>query len=240
MLSFVKTFAWKEIGQGLEDSPELLDYRDEKGRNLLHLTCSVNLKRNRELKDADSVKLAGLLIERGLDASKPAFRRGEWSATPLWHAISRGENIELATYLLDVGCDPNHCLWAAVFRNDTEAIRLLVGHGAEIDPVYEDGTIPFLVAAKGGPREAAETLLDLGANPDHQDPSQRAALHWILQGSGDPRTVSLLLAHGASGDIEDETGRTAHEILQRKRDTALRKPADEYFTSWLPRERICA
>ena len=229
MLELVKSFAWEEAGPALDESPELLDYRDEKGRGLLHLTCSVNLKRNKKRKARDSIKPAGALIERGLDLNEPAFHRGDWLATPLWHAISRGGNHELATFLLEEGCDPNHCLWSAVFNRDAKAIRTLIGHDAEIDPVYEDGTTPFLLAAKGGHWEEASVLLELGANVDFQDPNRRTAFHWSLKNGADAKAFSLLLSHDARGDIEDGEGRTAASILRRKKSPALRKLADRHF-----------
>jgi hypothetical protein len=37
-----------------------------------------------------------------------------------WPAVERA----LAEHLLKLGCDREHCLWAAVFRRDREAIRL--------------------------------------------------------------------------------------------------------------------
>lgn len=229
MMTWIKMLAWQDVQSGLEESSDLLDYRDEKGRSLLHLTCAVNLKKKPQLDPEDSIKLAALFIEKGLDHSEAAFNEGEWLATPLWYAISWGENIRLAAYLLEQGCDPNHCLWASVFKNNTEEIRLLIRHDADIDPVYVDGTTPFLTAVKGGRREATATLLELGADVNFQDPKHRTPLHWALRNGADAAMIRLLLEHGARGDIKDSDGRTPSEIMRRKKDPEIRKLGETYF-----------
>ena len=99
MISLVKEFRWKEVDEAIAENPDLLAARDERGRNWLHLCCGVNLK-NAKSKGADSVKTAEVLIPRGLDINQEAFSEGDWKATPLWYAISRGNNLMLAEYLL--------------------------------------------------------------------------------------------------------------------------------------------
>ena len=230
MNSLVRAFNWKEIQRGLDESPGLIEFRDDKGRSFLHICCMVNIKKSKKLKPKDSVKLAALLMERGLDASEAAFQRHNWKATPLWHAISQGENLELASFLLKQGCDPEHCLWSAAFSDNAEAVELLIGQGAEIDPIYaSDKTTPLLVAVKGGHFAAAEALLALGADINYQDPQQWTPLHWALKNGADTKQVSTLLKHEARGDIPDGDGRTACAIMKRKKDPSFRKMAEKYF-----------
>jgi hypothetical protein len=45
MLSPVQTFNWNEVKAALAENPQLLNFRDKKGRNWLHLCCSVNIPR---------------------------------------------------------------------------------------------------------------------------------------------------------------------------------------------------
>ena len=229
LLSLVRKFKWKEARRGLDETPDLIKYRDDRGRNFLHLCCMVNVKGNDQLKAKDSVKLAGLLIERGLDPSEEAFRRGSWKATPLWHALSRGKNIELGAFLLEQGCDPDHCLWSAAMNDEGEVIELLIRHGAEIDPIYEGDDTPLLTAVKGGHWRAAEALLDLGANVDFQDSKKRTALHWSLKNMADINKVRLLLDHSARGNIKESDGHMAADIMKRKKDPTFRKMAEQYF-----------
>jgi uncharacterized protein len=230
MISFVKAFQWKEAQRGLDENPDLINHLDDKGRNFLHLCCSVNVKKGKSLRINDSIKLAELLIEKGLDTSTEAFCRDSWKATPLWHALSRGENIKLAGFLLEQGCDPNHCMWAMAFRDDPTGIKLLGANGADIDPVYEsDESTPLLVAVKGGHFLAAKALLDLGADVNYQGPKKLTPLHWALKNGAGLKQLRLLLDHGARGDIEDLEGRTASTSMKRKRDPEFPKLAAKYF-----------
>jgi hypothetical protein len=223
MLELIKSLRAKEVEAGLAEKPELLAFRDKKGRNWLHLCCGVN-PRTKKLRAADRVKTAGVLLDAGLEVDLEAFREGEWKATPLWYAIARGESLPLAKFLLERGADPNHCLWAAAFRENVAAIALLVAHGAEIDPVQE-GHTPFLGAVQWSRFRAAKALLELGANPDYQDASGMTALHYMLKKGSDERHFRMLIRHGASGDIPNADGATAAEIMRRKRAPVFRKMA---------------
>jgi ankyrin repeat protein len=165
-----------------------------------------------------------------LDIDEAAFREGSWQATPLWYAVARGENLTLARHLLERGADPNHCLWAAAFREDLPAIRLLVASGAEVDPVTEDET-PFLAAVKTSHFRAAKALLELGADVDFQDRHGMTALHYMLRKGSDKRHLQMVVAHGARLDLANREGATAAEIMRRKRDPALRRLASRVPSS---------
>ncbi len=89
MLQLVRDLQWRDVETGLEEKPDLLEWRDERGRSWLHLCCSVNPK-TRGLKPAASVRLADVLLDAGLDLDDAAFREGDWKATPLWYAVVVG------------------------------------------------------------------------------------------------------------------------------------------------------
>ncbi len=223
MLQLVRDLRWRDVEAGIREKPGLLELRDEKGRSWLHVCCSVNPKA-RKLRPADSVRVADVLLDAGLDVNEAAFREGSWQATPLWYAVARGQNPALARHLLKRGSDPNHCLWAAAYHDDVASIRLLVGAGADVDPVAEDET-PFLHAVKTSHFRAAEALLELGANVDFQDSHGRTALHYMLRKASDERHFRMVARHGARGDLPDRDGATAAEALSRKRAPGLRKLA---------------
>lgn len=229
MRELVRGFRWKEARVALEETPELLGERDERGRSWLHLCCSVSPEA-RKLRPADAVKTADVLLEAGLDLDEAAFREGSWKATPLWFAVARGENLPLARHLLARGADPEHCLWAAAYKDDVAAIELLVGAGAEVDPVHEDET-PFLHAVKTSHFRAAKALLDHGADVDFQDSRGRTALHYMLRKGSDARHVRMVVAHGARGDLPDGEGVTAREVMARKRTPGFRKLAAQLAAS---------
>lgn len=225
MLSLVETFKWKDVDEAMAGNPALLEVRDERGRNWLHICCGVSL-RGKKLNPGDSVKTAAVLLKHGLGIDQAAFTEGKWQATPLWYAIGRGQNLVLAEYLLKRGANPNYCLWAAAFNNDLDAIRLLVRHGADVNDSSVDEP-PFLGAIKWSHFRAAEELLKLGADVNYQDPHKMTALHYMLKKGSDKKHFAMLLAHGARGDIKNNDGLTAAALMRKKKDPDFRAMADK-------------
>jgi uncharacterized protein len=226
LTALVKEFKSKEVDDALAERPDLLSVRDERGRNWLHLCCGVNPKRTK-LKPEDSVKIAEVLLRRGLDINQEAFTEGDWKATPLWFAIARGENMTLAEFLLKRGSNPNYCLWAASFVDNIEAIRLLVRHGADVNDKSADDESPFLFAIKWSHFKSAEELLKLGADVDSRDSKGMTALHCMLKKGSDQKYFAMLIAHGARGDIKNRDGVTAAELMRKKKDPQFRSMADQ-------------
>jgi ankyrin repeat protein len=224
MHEHVLTFRWGEVQKGLAENPKLTHFRDERGRNWLHLCCGVNA-RKKKLNPEHGICTMEVLLESGLDLNEEAFREGHWKATPLWYAVARGENLPLARSLLKRGADPNHCLWAAAWRDDTDAIRLLVDHGAELDPVDDHGMSPFLAAVGWSRFRAAEALLKAGANVDFQDAQQMTALHYMLKKNSDKEHFRVLAAFWPRVDLKNREGITAREIMERKRDPEFKEMA---------------
>lgn len=222
MLPLVQEFSWREVKEAIGENPALIGFRDDKGRNWLHLCCGVNIKQRRA-EAADSIGTAEVLLEAGLDINQEAFSEGEWKATPLWYAIAFGQNLALAEYLLKRGSDPNHCLWAAANNDEAEAIRLLSLYGAD-DPSSEDMS-PFLAAIQWNRFAAAEEFLKLGAKVDLQDSQKMTALHYLLKKGSDKKHVRMLIKYGARGDLKNGEGVTAAEIMMRKKDPEFRELA---------------
>jgi ankyrin repeat protein len=222
MLSLVQEFRWRDVEGAIDENPGLTGIRDKKGRNWLHLSCGVNIKKRR-LQATDSIKTAEILLKAGLDINQEAFSEGEWKATPLWYSIAFGQNLALSEYLLKRGSDPNHCWWAAANNDDADAIRLLSHYGAG-DPSSEDIS-PFLAAIQWNRFAAAEEFLKLGADVDIQDSKKMTALHYLLKKESDKKYVRMLIKYGARGDLRNEDGVTAAEIMMRKRDPEFREMA---------------
>jgi ankyrin repeat protein len=219
MLELVKALDADSVAQALAETPGLAEVRDARGFTWLHLCC-----RRQPTSPADvaaSIRIADVLIAAGLDISDAAFTEEEWRATPLWCAIGQGRNLALAEHLLKLGCDPEHSLWAASMTRDHDAARLLIRYGANIDADHEGGT-PFLGAVKWSRFEEAELLLDLGANPDLKDRAGMTALHLMLKKGSEASAIRMVVGHGARGDIPGPDGRTAIDILSRKKDPELR------------------
>lgn len=217
----VRNHRWLEVAEGLAARPGLLDARGDKGRGWLHLACMAPPTGD----PADSLRLADLLLELGLGIDDPAFTEGAWQATPLWHAVSRGRNPALVAHLLERGANPDFCLFAAVWNEDSATIRLLLEHGAEIEEGAERGDTPLLGAIAWSKFGPAETLLSAGANPDAIDANGRTALHLMIRKASAPEHFGMFVRHGARGDIPDRDGDTAADLLRRKRDPAYREIA---------------
>jgi hypothetical protein len=161
----VRGHRWQELAVDLAARPDLLNVRDERGRNWLHLCCG-----RAGGSAEDSIRTADLLLGLGRGLEDPAFTEGEWRATPLWHVISRGRNLKLAEHLLKLGANPNFCLFAAIWNEDREAIRLLLRFGVDVDEDTSPGETPLLGAVAWSKFGPAEELLAAGANPDFRNP----------------------------------------------------------------------
>lgn len=215
LLDSVRSFRWREVREGLDARPELIGVTDERGRNWLHHCCGRPLG---DRDPADSIRTADLLLLRGLGLDAPAFREGDWQATPLWFAISRGQNLTLAEHLLDLGANPNFCLFAAAWNHDRAAIRLLLARGADIEEGAAHGETPLLGAVGWSRFGPAEELLTGGADPDARNAKGLTALHMMLRKGSAPEHFAMFVRHGARGDIPGPDGQTAIDILRRKKD----------------------
>jgi ankyrin repeat protein len=217
----VRNHRWREVAQDLATRPDLLEARGDKGRGWLHLACMTPPAGD----PGDSIRVADILLDLGLGIDAAAFTEGEWQATPLWHAISRGRNLALAGHLLKRGANPDFCLFAAAWNEDDAAIHLLLDHGANIEEGAERGDTPLIGAIASSKFGAAEALLARGANPDATDAEGRTALHLMLRKASAPIHFEMFARHGARGDIADREGNTAIVLLKRKRDPRYREIA---------------
>ena len=221
MRDAVRAHRFAEVAAGLAERPDLLAVTDEQGRNWLHLCCMAPGEDRASIRTADVLRGLGL----GLDTAAFTEWDGKWRATPLWHVIARGRSLRLAEHLLKLGAEPNYCLFAAAWNEDRAAIRLLLKHGADIEEGADRGETPLLGAVGWSKFGPAEEFLKAGADANARDKNGATALHLMLKKSSAPEHVQLFARHGARGDIADADGRTAIDLLDRKRDPAYRTAA---------------
>ncbi|MCC6301336.1 MAG: ankyrin repeat domain-containing protein [Gammaproteobacteria bacterium] len=203
----------------------------------------------RAVKLGDADKLAGLL-EQPVD---PDYRDPVTGITPLASAAYRGEHalvevlIEHGAEVNDVpwGLSAQRieasgaplrerellravgrgdtALLTAIWREDMDAVWILLDHGADIRLPNREGDTPGIAAARAGNLDIMRALLSKGLDPNRNDPPlTRGYMITTLVNNGAPppllveaarngRTdmLGLLLDAGAGPDARDGEGRSA-------------------------------
>jgi uncharacterized protein len=160
----------------LAAAPELVSAADPRGRMALHLACAVTPSKS--LGEPDGIKTATALLAAGadLEAAVPMDEdEGDFRATPLWYAISRGRNLTLARFLLKRGADASYSLWTVVFQDDAVACRELLKARPRLN-LQAHGETPIFAAARLRRLKTLELLIAAGADPTIPDARGRDAV----------------------------------------------------------------
>jgi ankyrin repeat protein len=161
----------------LAAAPALATATDPRGRMALHVACAVK-PGGKGLGEADGRGTVAALLAAGapLKAAVPMDEdEGDFRATPVWYAASRGENLPLVRWLLARGADPSYTLFAAVWRDDDALMRALLGAGPRLD-LRAHGETPIFYAARLRRLKTLALLIDAGADPAIPDPEGRYAV----------------------------------------------------------------
>ncbi len=161
----------------LKAAPALVAATDPKGRMTLHLACAVT-PGSKGLGEPDGIKTATALLAAGadLEAAVPMDEdEGDFRATPLWYALSRGRNLPLARFLLKRGADASSSLWTVVFQDDAVACRELLKAKPRLN-LRAHGETPIFCAARLQRQKTLELLIAAGADPAIPDPQGRDAV----------------------------------------------------------------
>lgn len=216
----VKDFDLETTRKLLSANPDLLHVTDQKGRNLLHIACSVPCA-ELNIPESLSARTVRFLLDRGLPI-ETAMKKGSCAGcTALWFTVGRGRNTTLLKLLIKRGAKPanapGHGLFAAGWYEDLRNIDLLIGAGADVD--IQAGVTPFLACWAWRKFEAAKHLVVKGANVNFADPKTgKTALHHGVEKEFAPQLLAWLVKHGASPDIVDRKGDSARAKATRKRD----------------------
>ena len=161
----------------LKAESSLIEATDPRGRMALHLACSVK-PGNGQLGEASGIKTVTALLDAGagLETAVPMEEDEEdFRATPLWFAVSRGENLPLVRFLLKRGADASYSLWAAVWRDDAVLCRDLLGTKPRLN-LKAHGETPIFYAARLQRLKTLALLIDAGADPAIPDRRGRDAV----------------------------------------------------------------
>ena len=94
-----------------------------------------------------------------------------------------------------------------------------------------EGEAPFLSAVKCSHVRVAEILLRIGARVDCPRRPQDDGLHYVLEKASLEQHFRALVQHAARGDLPNQEGVTAAQIMSRKRSPSFRKMAAE-LAAW--------
>ena len=153
------------------------------------------------------VLVATLLAVAGVSAAPPDV--------PLIEAVKAGDR-EAASRLLNAGEDPNARLpdgttalhWAA-YRDDIDAVEMLVAAAAAVGAANRYGATPLSLAADAGYGAVVERLLAAGADANTALPGGETTLMSAAR-TGNLQSVAALVAAGADVNAAEETrGQTA-------------------------------
>jgi ankyrin repeat protein len=106
--------------------------------------------------------------------------------------------------------------------------------GPRIEESSGRGETPLLGAVGWSHFEAAEAMLECGANVNAQNDRGMTAAHVMLKKNSDYEHFVLLARYKARLDLPDKQGTTASEITSRKRDPRFKALAADALTRVRP------
>jgi ankyrin len=216
------------VAQLLLDHGADVDTRRKDHQTPLHVASSFG-----------NVEIVRLLLDNGADIGAAW---GDLGGKPL-HRVSCREykspedGVRVAQLLLDRGADVNTRrtdnqtpLHVASYLGNVEIVRLLLGHGADLEAAWGDlGGKPLHQVSCGDYRSqedgvrVAQLLLDHGADVDTRRKDHQTPLH-VASSFGNVEIARLLLDHGA--DLEAAWGELGGKPLHRVSCREYKSPED--------------
>lgn len=120
----------------------------------------------------------------------------------------------------------NSLLLTLSLLGDTEGVKIVLRHGAEIHSQDQNGNTALLLASGNGHTQIVKNLLSLLASPNHKNKLGNTALMVAAQ-NGHQKIVELLLGKGADPSLRNNNKKTAHEIARTNGHAELAKLIEE-------------
>jgi hypothetical protein len=187
----------------------------------------------------DAATVAQYVTQGGdINAQGGQTRTGQnLGITALMEASSNPQATDVVRYLLEHGTNPNvasngngfTALHYAAYQNNTEAMQLLLDHGASIS-ANRTGNTPLHEAASRGSTQAMRFLIDHGASINAANANGESALH-VAASRGEVDAMVTLVESGASVSQRNNNGHTPVEQLVQVLPESRRAEAMERITA---------
>jgi ankyrin repeat protein len=118
-----------------------------------------------------------------------------------------GLDIDHLTGEQDLEYPGSTALMLAAAGGHVEAVKLLLGRGADVNKADNDGFTPFWEASGGGHVEVLKILLDCGVDVNEVNNDGETPLHAAAE-KGAVAAIKLLLGRGADTSKADNAGKT--------------------------------
>lgn len=156
--------------------------------------------------EKNDINLVKILLQSGANTNPKAPKLNLFSLiTEVSSHYIHGKIVNLNTF----NKQEDSPLFAAIYKQNPEIVKLLLEYGANPLLNFSNDTIPPLMyAASFDSVDIIKLLLDFGADINHSGPMGETAL-MLASVYGKPKIVHFLLQAGADISIKDKTGATA-------------------------------
>jgi len=175
LFNAAKRWDVKSLTALLSSAPDLIDAADPRGRKALHIACSVK-SGTPGTQEPNGMRTVSLLLRLGADLHDYVpLEEGRFKATPIWYAVAHGDNLPLVKMLLRRGARADNCLYAAVWNDNAELLRVILKTKPPINDVQE-GEPVIISAIRWRKLKTLDVLLDAGADVSLHDAKGRDAM----------------------------------------------------------------